>query len=112
MTVPIQRGYTTPAPLIPNAKDFARQISAAVTAALSGKLNSVASITLAANATSTTLTDTRIGASTFIGFSPMTANAATAVAGLYVSDQKTGVATLKHASSAHGDQTFSVLMIG
>ena len=105
-------GYV-PAPLyMPDEKEHRRRLAQATLSLGKGKLNAVTTVTLAVSATTTTLTDARIGSTTFIGFSPLTAHAAAAVASLYVSSQKNGQATLTHASSANSDQTFSVLLIG
>lgn len=83
-----------------------------------GKMNAVTTITLAANVASTTLQDARITQNSFIGFMPTTANAATALSGLYVSSRVAangttpGSATLNHANNAQVDRTFAVLIIG
>ena len=79
---------------------------------LIGKLNVTGTITLTAGATSTTLTDSRIGSTSYIDFMPTTANAATAKANLYVSARTKGAATLTHALSANTDQTFVYVVIG
>ena len=65
-----------------------------------------------AGATSTTLTDSRIGGASFIGFSPTTATAATALTALYVSAKAKGSATLTHNNTADTDRTFDVLIVG
>jgi len=77
-----------------------------------GKLNCTTTVTLAAGATTTTLTDARIGAASWIGFMPTTAHAAAALGGLYVSARAQGSATLTHANTADVDKTFGVLIIG
>ncbi|WP_217589735.1 hypothetical protein [Burkholderia sp. GbtcB21] len=79
---------------------------------LQGKTNNVIQVTLAAGATTTTVTDKRIGAYTGLFFSPLTANAAGALSGLYVSAQVNGSATLTHANTASVDRTFNVLIVG
>ncbi len=109
----MQRGYQAVPLMLPNEKEHRRQIAQAVNNQLGGKLNATASVTLTPSATSTTLTDSRIGANTFIGFTPRTLNASTAwISGLYVSAKKNGQATITHASSPNTDQTFDVLLIG
>lgn len=105
-------GYHTPPQFSSNAVDHRRQLAQAIGLLLQGKMNATASVTLNASATSTTLTDPRIGANTFVGFSPLTASAAAAQSALYVSAQQNGQATLSHASSAAADQTFRLLLIG
>lgn len=79
---------------------------------LIGKANNTASLTLTAGTTSTTMTDARLSAVSVMTFMPTTANAAAATAALYVTDQKKGQATVRHASSANTDQTFRVAIHG
>lgn len=106
------QGYPLAPQTFPNEKEHRRLIASAANLALQGKLNAVTKVTLAASATTTTLTDARIGANTWLGFQPTTADAAAALSGLYVSAQQKGQATLTHASTASVDRTFSVLLIG
>lgn len=106
------QGYRHPPLYLSNDVEHRRQLAQSIGDTIQGKLNAVTNVTLAANVTTTTLTDARIGANTFIGFSPLTAHAASAAASLYVSAQQKGSATLTHASSANTDQTFAVLLIG
>lgn len=89
-----------------------REIAQRVNRILQGKLNAVTSLTLTANDTTTTLTDVRIGAATWIGLMPTTANAAAALGTTYVSARDTGTATITHANDASTDKTFDVLLIG
>lgn len=89
-----------------------REITERVNRLIQGKMNAVTTVTLTAGATTTTLTDARIGAQTYIGFSPTTANAAAALTNLYVSAKATGSATLTHSNTGTTDRTFDVLLIG
>lgn len=89
-----------------------REIAERVNRLLQGKLNAVTTLTLTANAASTTLTDKRIGGATFIDFMPTTANAAAARASIWISARGTGTATITHANDANADKTFAVLLIG
>jgi hypothetical protein len=77
-----------------------------------GKFNAVATLTLTPNATSTTLSDSRIGGQSYIDLCPTTASAATAKPSIYIDTQLKGTAVVHHASSAATDQTFNVLIIG
>lgn len=95
-----------------SAEPSPREISERVNRLNQGKLNAVTTLTLTANAASTTLTDTRIGGLTFIGLMPTTANAAAALATTYVSARANGSATITHANDANVDKTFNVLLIG
>lgn len=109
----MNKGYQGVPAMLADEREHRRQIAQAVNNQLTGKLNAVTSVTLTPSATSTTLTDARIGANTFIGFTPRSANAVTAqISGLYVSSKQNGQATLTHASSANTDQTFDILLIG
>jgi hypothetical protein len=89
-----------------------REIAERVNRLLQGKLNAVTTLTLTANATSTTLTDPRIGGATFIDFMPLTANAAAARASIWISARGIGTATITHANDANVDKTYDVLLIG
>lgn len=108
----VVKGYPIVPEVMPNEVEHRRALARAANGATSGRLNAVTQVTLAASSTTTTLTDARIGANTFIGFSPLTSDAAAALSGLYVSSQQKGQATLTHASAASVDRTFSVLLIG
>lgn len=105
-------GYRHPPQFLSNDVEHRRQLALAIGETIQGKLNTVTSVTLTPSATTTTLTDSRIGPNTYIGLEPLTANAATARASLYTSARTKGSATLTHASSVNADQTFSVLLIG
>lgn len=89
-----------------------RRIVGVVRRLLTGKMNAVTSVTLTANAATTTLTDRRLGGASYIGFSPTTAHGAAEIPTLYVSAKATGSATLTHANNAQTDRTFDVLIIG
>ena len=97
---------------MPDSSQHLRLISNTVNNTLDGKLNSTGNITLTASATTTTLTDRRIGANSIILFMPTTANGNTAKTNLYVSARADGSATLTHASSSNNDQTFGYIVIG
>jgi hypothetical protein len=77
-----------------------------------GKLNATTTVTLAAGLTSTTFEDERIGPASVILLMPLTAHAAGALGGLYVSGRTQGAATLAHANSADADKTFAAAIIG
>lgn len=91
-----------------------RKIAEATNRALGGKLNATLGVTLAANAATTTVSDPRISAASFIGFCPLHADAAAELAGgtLYVSAQTSGELTLAHANDASTDRAFRLLVIG
>lgn len=89
-----------------------RQMAEKINQLNQGKFNGVTQITLTPSATSTTLTNSRIGANSFIGLQPTTASAATACPSIYIDTQQKGQATVHHPSSAATDQTFNVVIIG
>lgn len=96
----------------PDTKAHARQCAITINNVMDGKINSTGDITLTASATSTTLSDARIGANSVILFMPRSANARTALNTLYVSARASGSATLTHASSTNTDQDLSYVIIG
>lgn len=97
---------------MPDNSVHLRLVSSTLNNTIDGKLNSTGTITLTASATSTTLSDARIGGNSVILFSPTTANGKTAFANLFVSAKASGTATLTHSSSANADQNFDYVVIG
>ena len=90
-----------------------REVSEVVNNLVEGKSNNTGTVTLAvAGATTTTLTDERIGYDSIILFMPTTANAASACGGLYVSAKIKGSATLTHAANVLTDKTYGYLVVG
>ena len=91
-----------------------RRIASVVNGLLQGKSLNVGTVTLTDNAGTTTLTDARIGANTFIGFMPTTANASAEIGAgtLYVSARADGSATLTHANNSQTDRSFVYLIVG
>lgn len=78
-----------------------------------GKLNVTGSVTLTANAASTTVAAPNIGPDSVILFSPKTANAAGAVGTTYVSSQTAETSfTIAHANNAQVDKTFGYVILG
>jgi hypothetical protein len=107
-----QRGYQGVPEVLTDSVEHRRQLARLANNLLQGKFNSVIQITLTANSGTTIVIDKRIGANTGLFFSPLTADAAAALSGLYVSSQANGTATLTHANTATTDRTFNVLLIG
>ena len=103
LNVPLQMGDNT---------QHLRLVAQALNSTIDGKLNSTGSITLSASATSTTLTDARIGGNSIILFMPVTANGRTALNGMHISARASGSATLTHASSSNSDQNLAYCIIG
>lgn len=80
--------------------------------AFAGKLDITTTVTLAANVTTTTFNDARLGPSSVILFMPTTANAAGAMTNLYVSSRGKQTATLTHSNTATTDRVFGVVILG
>lgn len=79
-----------------------------------GKLACTDTVTLTAGATSTTVADVRAGAFSFIGLTPLTANAAStqAAGNVYVSTRAKRQFVLTHPNSASVDKTFAYVVLG
>jgi hypothetical protein len=99
-------------PTLEGLQRWAIHAYAIVNNILRGKLNCTGEITLTASSATTTLTDARITAASYIDFMPTTANAANAKTTLYVSARTTGEATLTHASDPTTDRTFVYSITG
>ena len=110
-------GYP-PAPQVPGAANISditlwvRRVVDVVNRTLSGKLNATLPITLAANATTTTIIDPRITAYSALLLTPLTAHAAAIAGSVYVSSQQNGQATFTHTNTAQIDQLFRAVIIG
>lgn len=80
---------------------------------LQGKLNATASVTLTNSATSTAVTDYRVGAESVILFMPTTSDGASELAagGMYVSARAKNTFTITHAS-ASTTRSFDYVVIG
>ena len=94
---------------VPRTDD--ERVNAAFRGLFTGKTNNVLDVTLTANAASTTVTDSRIGAYSVAVCVPVTANAA-AIAMPYRSNNTNGSMALAHANDANADKTFKVVLIG
>lgn len=80
---------------------------------MQGKLNCVAELTLTASSATTTFEDPRLGPESVLCFMPLTANAAADLAaGIYVTAQGNGTATINHTNDADSDKDFLVAIIG
>jgi hypothetical protein len=79
-----------------------------------GNLNNAATVTLTANAATTTVTNSRVSGNSFISFMPTTANAATELAAgtMRVSSRNKGEFVITHANNAQTDRTFSYIHVG
>lgn len=73
---------------------------------IDGKQDVISTCTLAAGVTTTTVTDNKFESTMALFFTPTTANAAGALAGMYVSTRSEGSFVLTHANTATVDRTF------
>jgi hypothetical protein len=107
------RGYDGVPENLADAEEHRRMLARAVNRLNLGKLNGTVDLTLRASQTSTTLTDPRLAATSFLMWMPQTASASVAErAGIYVTGRTKGSAVLNHVSNAATDQTFTILIIG
>ena len=103
---------------LPDVSEWCRRMSRVINGAMQGKTNNTSdtAVTLTANAATTTVTEApnRIGETTVILFMPTTANAATAMANVYVSSRSVAnnTFTITHANNAQTDRTFNYVLIG
>ena len=77
-----------------------------------GKINATGSVTLATSATSTAVTDARVGADTIVLLMPTTANAAGALATTYIGTVAKQSFTITHANNSQSDRTFKYAVFG
>lgn len=95
--------------ITPSERDIGR-IASVVYGHHTGRMNVVGSVTLTAGATTTTVTDLRIGGASVLLLTPRSATAA--IAPVYVSAKGKGTATLTHDNTADTDRTFDVVILG
>lgn len=96
----------------PNETEHRRQMARMLNRINGGKFNATGTVTLRASQTTTTLTDSRIGATSWVGLMPTTLNAAFANQLFYIDTFVKGSCVIHHQSNAATDQTFTYLVIG
>lgn len=77
-----------------------------------GKINSVSTVTLAANSGTTTLPDIYIGGTSIIVLAAMSANAAVALQTLYFNTPTKQSVVINHTNNAQTDRTFTYAVLG
>ena len=77
-----------------------------------GKINATGSVTIATSATSTAVTDARVGADSIILIMPTTANAAGALTTTYIGTVAKQSFTISHANNSQADRTFKYVILG
>lgn len=101
-----------------NLQEWCRRMAVVINRTLLGKLNTVFTVTLTANAANTTVSVPPgvLTADSYINFMPTTSNAAAALAAgtMYVSARTplTNQFTIAHANNAQADRTFTYVVIG
>lgn len=110
----LAKGFPAVTEVNSNEAEHRRELAKKLNLMNAGKVNCTQTgFTLNTSATTTTLTDSRLYANTYVDFMPTTAHAAAAkVAGMWVSGQVKGSCTVNHASSANTDQVFTALILG
>lgn len=98
--------------IINNDADQINRLANSVSGILGGATNNVLDVTLTPSATTTIVKDPRLTFQSHYTFMPVTANARTALSGLFVSTRAKGSVTLTHASNAATDQTFTMSVSG
>ncbi len=91
-----------------------RALASVINRINTGKINCTGTVTLTANAASTTVTDSRATAFSFIGLLPTTANAAAEYgAGTWrVATRQNGSFVITHANNAQTDRDFIYVILG
>lgn len=79
---------------------------------LHGRTRNQAAITLTANVTTTAVNNPAFESHQTVVLSPLTANAAGAIATTYVSARTKGQFTLTHANAATTDRSFEFIFVG
>jgi hypothetical protein len=107
----VQQFRTLSPDLRPDAPETFRNIAEIVRQAMQGKMNVVTTLTLTTSVSTTVFRDPRIGVHSYLGFQPLTANAAADIASLYTTSQSSGVATVNHSVSSNADRIWRVVII-
>lgn len=97
-----------------DGKEHRRRIATTVNQILGGKINATGTVTLTANAATSTLTNSHIGYDSLIVLSPTTANASAEIGNgtIYIGTYTTGSCTITHANNAQTDRTFKYAVLG
>ncbi len=113
--MPISAGDRIVVPrFLPDEQQHRRLMAHAIIEAFQGHLQNTGDVTLAnsASASSTTVTDSRVGFNSFIGLMPTTLNAASAMAATYISARSAGGFTISHAINTTADKAFVYCVLG
>jgi Fe-S cluster assembly iron-binding protein IscA len=97
---------------LPQVGATEREMTDAVNSVIRGGSNAVGEVTLTASATTTTVEVETIRAGCQVFLTPLTANAATAVATTYISEVIGGEFTITHGNAASTDRSFGYAFFG
>lgn len=108
-----------PTPFLSDDAEWKRTVGKWALEVNQGHLANTGNVTLTANVASTSVSDARAGANSFIGFTPLTLNAATEATGtalgggtMWVKARGKQVFTIKHTNNAQTDRTFVYCILG
>lgn len=93
------------------AEQFTRHAES-INGLIDGKADVTGSVTLTANSATTAVVDNKFESNMVPVFVPLTANAAAAIGGMYVSTRTQGGFTLTHANDANTDKEFAYVRFG
>lgn len=96
----------------PNEAEHRKRMAETINGLRDGKLDAVGTFTLTPSSTTTVVADNKFDANMVPLLVPLSANAAGALSGLYVSSRGKGTFTLTHASTAAVDKTFAYARLG
>jgi hypothetical protein len=99
-------------PFLPDTRETVRRLVDTANRAMDGRSNAIGEVTLTPSATTTAVTDYRVGSDSVIVLMQTTANAAAAYGTTYVSARTQGGFTLTHANNAQTDRTFEYTVTG
>lgn len=110
--MPSQAGGGVSVPLFePDGIRHRRRIADWASQVMVGRLACTGEVTLVAGATTTVVTDTRVGVNTMPILQPATANALSAHPTVYVSGVTNGSFTITHPATAAVDKTFRYVLL-
>jgi hypothetical protein len=91
-----------------------REVAEVVNGLLDGRSNNRGTVTLAASAASTAVTERRSGPESIVLLMPTTANASAeqGAGTIYISARATNSFTLTHANNSQTDRTFEYIVVG
>jgi len=91
---------------------FTKRLFDQIEALLHGRANNKGAITLTANVATTTVNNAAFESAMIPVFTPLTANAAAEMDGMYISARTNGQFTITHANDANTDKSFEYIFVG